>query len=167
MEQGRRPGSDADMPSGDVHLDLHGPDEMIGLGTVFGRAAQAGDRFFLYGPFGAGKTTFVQGLARGLGVEDAVGSPSFVLETRYHGRLDLAHVDLYRLESIEAGLLAELEELLFGETVTAVEWPEHLPEGLRAGATELTVEVTGANDRRVTVHSDAEHLTAALRATRT
>src|SRR5207245_2367539 len=88
----------------EVTLHITSPEEMRALGVAFGNVAHAGDRYLLEGPFGAGKTTFVQGLARGLGVETAVGSPSFAIETQYRGRLRLYHIDLYRLEQIEPEL---------------------------------------------------------------
>ena len=120
---------------------------MRALGRALGHVAQAGDRFLLEGPFGAGKTTFVQGLAEGLGVMGPVGSPSFVIETQYRGRLTLYHVDLYRLERIEAELLGALEEHLYGEGVTAVEWAERLPAELRDQATLLRFHVEGETRR--------------------
>jgi tRNA threonylcarbamoyladenosine biosynthesis protein TsaE len=123
---------------------------MRALGRRFGENARAGDRFLLEGEFGAGKTTFVQGLAQGLGVARPVSSPSFVIETQYTGRLTLYHVDLYRLERIEPELLESLEEHVFGDGVTAVEWAERLPEDLRQGATVLRFSVEGEG-RRVEV----------------
>ena len=111
------------------------------FGRSLGQQARAGDRFLLEGPFGAGKTTFVQGLAQGLDINQPVSSPSFVIETQYPGRLRLYHIDLYRLERIEAELLESLEEHLFGDGVTAVEWAERLPESLRQGATLLRFAV--------------------------
>jgi len=113
------------------------------FGTEVGRAARAGDRFLLEGPFGAGKTTFVQGLAKGLDIEQPISSPSFVIETQYRGRLTLYHVDLYRLDTIDPELKESLEEHLFGEGVTAVEWAEHLPGELRAGAMLLRFSLEG------------------------
>ncbi len=121
------------------------------FGRGLGQNARAGDRFLLEGPFGAGKTTFVQGLAQGLGVSEPVSSPSFVIETQYRGRLRLYHVDLYRLERVEPDLLEGLEEHLFGDGVTAVEWAERLPPDLRQGATLLTFAVDDGA-RRVEVH---------------
>jgi tRNA threonylcarbamoyladenosine biosynthesis protein TsaE len=132
---------------------------MRALGETLGRAAQAGDRFLLEGPFGAGKTTFVQGLARGLGVQVPVSSPSFVIETQYRGRLTLYHVDLYRLDRIEAELLEALEEHLFGDGVTAVEWAERLPDDLRSGGTHLRFAVAG-DERTVTITGEARLLAA-------
>jgi tRNA threonylcarbamoyladenosine biosynthesis protein TsaE len=126
-----------------IELHVASADAMRALGRALGRVAQAGDRLLLEGPFGAGKTTFVQGLAEGLDVTGPVGSPSFVIETQYRGRLTLYHVDLYRLDRIEAELLEALEEHLFGSGVTAVEWAERLPAELRNGATVLRFQVRG------------------------
>lgn len=117
---------------------------MRALGEALGRVALPGDRFLLEGPFGAGKTTFVQGLALGLGVATPVGSPTFVIETQYRGRLTLYHIDLYRLERIEPELLQSLEEDMFDEGVTAVEWAERLPDELRKGAAILRFSVQAA-----------------------
>jgi tRNA threonylcarbamoyladenosine biosynthesis protein TsaE len=110
------------------------PEKMRALGKALGAAARAGDRFLLEGPFGAGKTTFVQGLAEGLDVPTPVASPSFVIENQYRGRLRLYHVDLYRVERVEPDLVEALEEHLYGDGVTAVEWAERLPSELRDDA---------------------------------
>jgi tRNA threonylcarbamoyladenosine biosynthesis protein TsaE len=137
-------------------------ERMRELGAALGRAARAGDRFLLEGPFGAGKTTLVQGLACGLDVETPVSSPSFVIETLYRGRLALYHIDLYRLERIEPELLRELEEDLFGDGVAAVEWAERLPAELAAGGTWVRFDVQ-QEARRVTVSSGEERILAAAR----
>jgi len=138
-------------------VDVPTPERMRTIGRGIGAVAQPGDRLLLEGPFGAGKTTFVQGLACGLGISTPITSPSFVIETQYReGRLVLYHVDLYRLERIEPELLESLEEHLYGDGVTAVEWAERLPHELRNGATLLRfsehgdgrrVEITGCDDR--------------------
>src|SRR6202035_4440905 len=132
---------------------------MHALGRALGRAAVAGDRFLLEGPFGAGKTTFVQGVSEGLDVRTSVSSPSFVIENQYRGRLLLYHVDLYRLERVEPELWESLEEHLYGEGVTAVEWAERLPDALRAGGTVLRFEPFDAS-RRVTLLAADERLAA-------
>src|SRR5436309_964718 len=124
----------------DLVLDVPTPEAMHALGAALGRAACAGDRFLLEGPFGAGKTTFVAGLAAGLDVPTPVSSPSFVIENQYRGRLMLYHVDLYRLERVEPELWESLEEHLYGDGVTAVAWAERLPERLRDGATLVRLQ---------------------------
>src|SRR5438067_12563986 len=146
--------------AGSVVLDVPTPESMRALGETIGRAARAGDRFLLEGPFGAGKTTFVQGLAEGLDVPTPVSSPSFVIETQYRGRLMLYHVDLYRLERVEPELWESLEEHLYGEGVTAVEWAERLPDELRDGATLLHFGVDEPG-RQVSLHTPDERVRAA------
>jgi tRNA threonylcarbamoyladenosine biosynthesis protein TsaE len=136
---------------------------MQALGQAFGQVAEAGDRFLLEGPFGAGKTTFVQGLALGLGVRAPVSSPSFVIENQYTGRLVLYHVDLYRLERVEPELWQSLEEHLYGDGVAAVEWAERLPPDLREAATLLRFEPQ-SDGRRVTVLTAEERIEAAATA---
>ncbi len=152
------------MTDGDsVFVDVPTPECMRALGEALGRAARAGDRFLLEGPFGAGKTTFVQGLAEGLDVPTPVSSPSFVIENQYRGRLMLYHVDLYRLERVEAELWESLEEHLYGEGVTAVEWAEKLPDQLRDGATLLRFELRDTS-RRIALVSPEERLRSAAAA---
>ena len=129
------------------------PERMRALGRALGHTAEPGDRFLLEGPFGAGKTTFVQGLAEGLDVPTPVSSPSFVIESQYRGRLALYHIDLYRLEHVEPELLENLEEHLYGEGVSAVEWAERLPDELRDGANLLRFQLEGEG-RRVELHTD-------------
>jgi tRNA threonylcarbamoyladenosine biosynthesis protein TsaE len=124
-----------------LSLRVPTPERMRALGQALGRVAQPGDRFLLEGPFGAGKTTFVQGLAAGLEVAAPVSSPSFVIENQYHGRLVLYHVDLYRLDRVEPDLWEELEEHLYGDGVTAVEWAERLPDKLRGDGAVLRFEL--------------------------
>jgi tRNA threonylcarbamoyladenosine biosynthesis protein TsaE len=139
------------------------PEEMREFGARLGRVARAGDRFLLEGPFGAGKTTFVQGLGRGLDVASPISSPTFVIETQYEGRLTLYHVDLYRVERVEPELLGELEEHLYGDGVAAVEWAERLPLDLRDGAL-LRFELDGDDRRTVTLVVPEERLAAAASA---
>ena len=109
-----------------------------------------GDVLLLYGDLGAGKTAFVRGLARGLGASpDDVSSPTFTLIQEYRGRLTLYHVDLYRLQSIEAGDLG-LEELRMDDAIVAIEWAERWNER-PPDAWEITFEHQGEDRRRIQV----------------
>ena len=127
------------------------PEETRALAEALGRAARAGDALLLEGPLGAGKTCFVQGLARGLGVTTPVRSPTFVLVTQHHGRLTLAHVDLYRVEGT-----GSLDDLGLDEwrdqAVLAVEWGEKL-EGRMDDALIVTLGEDGADRRRITAEA--------------
>src|SRR5260221_9935381 len=92
----------------------HSPSETESLGEKFGRTAQSGLVIALTGDLGAGKTQFVKGLARGLGISTRVHSPTFTLVNEYGGgRLKLFHLDLYRLETREQILSAGIEKIFF------------------------------------------------------
>ena len=123
-------------------------EETRALAEALGRAAEPGDVLLLEGPLGAGKTCFTQGLARGLGVTTPVRSPTFVLVTQHHGRLTLAHVDLYRVEG--AGSLDDLGlDEWRDQAVLAVEWGEKL-DGRVDDALVVTLAEDGADRRRIT-----------------
>src|SRR5271154_6251574 len=105
----------------------HSPAETESLGEKFGRAAQSGFVFALSGELGAGKTRFVKGLARGLGISARVHSPTFTLVNEYGGgRLKLFHLDLYRLETREQILSAAIGDFLSPDGVAVIEWAEKL-----------------------------------------
>lgn len=94
------------------------------VGEAIGKVLQPGDVILLAGPLGAGKTTLVQGMARGLGVTGSVLSPTFVLMRELEGRLKLFHLDLYRLEKMPEIADLGLDDYLFGEGATVVEWAD-------------------------------------------
>ncbi len=100
------------------------PDRTQLLGSCLGKLAQKADVLLLTGELGTGKTCLVQGIARGLNVEEYAFSPSFVIVRQYHGRLPLYHIDLYRLDSLDdiAGL--GLEDYFYGDGVCVIEWAE-------------------------------------------
>ncbi len=135
------------------------PEQTRALGEAVGRLAYAGDVIALTGELGTGKTLFVGGLARGLGVDPAtyVSSPTFTIMHRYCGRLPLYHIDLYRIETPEAFASLGLDEYLAGDGVAAIEWAEHgwgcLPKErltfrLRhTGSDTRTIEIVPEGDR--------------------
>jgi tRNA threonylcarbamoyladenosine biosynthesis protein TsaE len=114
------------------------------------RQLRAGDVVLLWGNLGAGKTTFVRGLAEGLGIDPAeVSSPTFTLLHEYRGRpLTLYHADLYRVERAATDDLG-LEEVT-GEGVLAIEWPDRLTHDL-AGAYRVDIQSVDDTTRRITV----------------
>lgn len=101
-----------------------GAGETERLGEEIGRALKGGEVFALEGELGSGKTTFVRGLARGLGFAGPVTSPTFNLVHRYAGgRLALAHFDLYRLKRVGEIEALDLDGVLESGAVVAIEWP--------------------------------------------
>lgn len=119
----------------EMSIVTQGPGETLRLGERLGELLEAADVVLLSGDLGAGKTTFSQGVARGLGVRGPVTSPTFTLVAEYEGRVPLAHMDLYRLEgqSVSSGI--GWEDYLEGDHAVLVEWPEYLdtdwPDALR------------------------------------
>jgi tRNA threonylcarbamoyladenosine biosynthesis protein TsaE len=122
------------------------PDATRRLGEAIGAAAAPGDVILLSGELGAGKTLFVQGIARGLAYEGNVSSKSFVLMGEYHGRITLYHADLYRLvtpEEVEDLALAEIT----ADGVLAVEWPERGGWAVPDADLEVAFEVLSPDQR--------------------
>lgn len=115
-----------------------------------GAACRGGEVVLLSGELGAGKTAFVRGLARGLGVDPGeVASPTFVLLTSYPGRLTLHHADLYRLAGNGDELELGLDELPGPGGVLAVEWAERLSMTPWERSIRVTLEHAGGDTRRV------------------
>lgn len=129
------------------------PSDTWDIGAHLGRHAQKGDVFLLFGELGAGKTQLVKGIARGLGVEDweYVLSPSFTIMNIYEGRIDLCHVDLYRIEGNDVELL-DLEEFI-ERGVTVVEWAER---GSWQG-NEITVSIEVIDEETRTIVLEVEN----------
>lgn len=133
----------------------HSPAETEALGAQFGRSARRGLVIALNGDLGAGKTQFVRGLARGLGIPARVHSPTFTLVNEYGGgRLKLFHLDLYRLETPEQILSAGVEDYLLPDGVTVIEWAERVfagaqSPGLVAGLKSVRIEIAGESERNI------------------
>jgi tRNA threonylcarbamoyladenosine biosynthesis protein TsaE len=127
------------------------PEETRRLAARLGERLAPGDVIALKGELGSGKTEFVHGLARGLGVpsQTPVASPSFTLAHEYSGRLVLAHLDLYRLEHLSPEMLPDLEEYLYGRGVAVVEWAERAESLLPPDHLEVRLVITGPQEREV------------------
>ena len=128
------------------------------LGARLGRVAGRGDVLALWGDLGAGKTQLAKGFARGLGFEDVVNSPSFVLMAEYAGRLPLFHLDLYRLadgaDAIGGGLLDERQ----ADGVTLIEWPERMAASLPTARFDVHIDGTGDAPRTIRLRAaDPDH----------
>ncbi len=127
--------------------------ETVALGEAWGREVARGIVIALSGDLGAGKTQFVKGLARGLGSPARVHSPTFAIVNLYEdGRLPLAHLDLYRLETPQQLLAAGVEEFLRPDGVAVIEWAEKLFVPGADGVPAIVVETSlPTNLRRVNI----------------
>lgn len=125
-----------------------GTDAMRALGTALAAVLGPGDVLCLRGDLGAGKTTLVQGLAAGLGIDPGlVASPTFALVHTYHGGdVPLVHLDLYRLESVGELQAAGLDDALHDpEALVVVEWPDVAASALPRHAQWLEITLTGSS----------------------
>ena len=127
------------------------------LGEKLAHRLKSGDVVALYGGLGAGKTVFVKGIAKGLGIEDDVTSPTFTFLRQYQGRLPLFHFDLYRIEDEMELYCIGLYDFAGGENVCVVEWAE------RAQSLFPNIIVrfsgSGSDVRNITINEDKDAYT--------
>lgn len=127
---------------------IKSPIEMMNLGYEIGANLQPNMVIALEGDLGAGKTTFTKGLAKALGIEGIVNSPTFVIMKIYSGRLTLYHLDVYRTNSDEF----ELSEYFENDGVCVVEWAENISSLLPDGCLHLMINDLGNNIRKVNLY---------------
>lgn len=140
-----------------IHFLSQGPEQTRHIGRRLGGALQAGDVICLQGDLGAGKTTFVQGIAQGWGSLDAVSSPTFILVNVYRGegRNRLFHLDAYRLEST-----LEAEELdipaMLAQGPLLIEWPERMEKIIPVEHLWITLEHMDEDKRGMNFKSNGK-----------
>ncbi|MBX6753504.1 tRNA (adenosine(37)-N6)-threonylcarbamoyltransferase complex ATPase subunit type 1 TsaE [Thermorudis peleae] len=146
-------------------LDLisHSPDQTRRLGTHLARFAEPGDLYLLSGSLGSGKTTLVQGIARGLKVGDYVQSPTFILAMEHAGLLPdgrpvrLYHIDLYRLEKPSELLTFGIEDYLADpQGIVVIEWPEHASTDLFDDHLLIRLEFIAETKRRLMFYPNGQ-----------
>ena len=140
----------ADAPARGVR-ESEGPAATEALGAELAAGLAPGDVVLVSGELGTGKTTFVRGASRALGVAGAVTSPTFTIGRRYAGRVPVAHVDLYRLDDLGEEDPALLADYLGPDVVTFVEWPERAGDRVPAATRRVRLEHLGGDRRRVTI----------------
>ena len=129
----------------------HSPLETETIGAALGKIIPAGTVIAYRGDLGAGKTAFTRGLARGLGYQEPVTSPTYTVCNEYlGGRLPLFHFDMYRLRSAEDLWDIGWDDYLDRGGICAVEWSENVDEAME-NAVYITIEKTGADTRRITI----------------
>ncbi len=129
--------------------------ETYELGLQIGRQARAGDVYTLIGDLGVGKTVFTKGLARGLGIEEPVNSPTFTIVQVYEeGRLPFYHFDVYRIGDISEMDEIGCEDYIYGEGVSLIEWADLIRELLPEHYIEIKIEKDlekGFDYRRISI----------------
>ena len=136
-----------------MELLSHSPAETEAIGARLAESLEPGAVVAFTGDLGAGKTAFTRGLARGLGVQERVTSPTFTIVNEYPGgRLPLFHFDMYRLGSADELFDIGWEDYLARGGVCAVEWSENVSDALEPGAIRVDIRRgAGENDRLITV----------------
>jgi tRNA threonylcarbamoyladenosine biosynthesis protein TsaE len=124
------------------------PEETRAIAAEVAQALPADTSLALHGNLGVGKTTFVQGLARGFGIVDAVTSPTFNIFTLHRGPTNLLHLDAYRLENPRQVEDLLLVDFLESPWCLAVEWPEKIADWLPANALHLELGITAISKSR-------------------
>jgi tRNA threonylcarbamoyladenosine biosynthesis protein TsaE len=104
----------------------HSPEETIKLGEKIGSKLVKGDVIAMQGTLAAGKTTITKGIAKALGIDDTITSPTFCLISEYYGKMPLYHMDVYRLEGGEDFVNLGTDDMLYGDGVSIIEWSEKI-----------------------------------------
>lgn len=128
------------------------PAETEGIGRQFATTAVAGSVLAVTGELGSGKTQFVQGFVAGLGSSDVVTSPTFTIVHEYRGgRLPVYHFDFFRLQDRKSVASVGLDEYMFGDGVSIIEWADRFPDLVPANAQWISLGVRSENERTITV----------------
>ena len=130
-------------------------EETEALGGRVAEQLAVGDVVGVAGDLGAGKTTFVRGAARALGVTSPVSSPTFTIGHRYHGRVDVSHLDLFRFRDVSAAEWGDMEPY-FDDAIVFVEWPEAGAGVLPPARVAVHLEHGDSGTRLVTIVRDAD-----------
>ncbi len=120
-------------------------EELIAVGLTIGRSLQAGDVLVLTGDLGAGKTTLTKGIAQGLEIKQMIKSPTYTIVREYEGRLPLYHLDVYRIGDDPDSI--DLDDFLYGDGVTVIEWGELLDASLLDDVLRIVIEKVGDGRR--------------------
>lgn len=130
----------------------------MSIGRSLGRLLCPGDVVCLTGELGAGKTCFVKGLASGLGIRGkGVTSPTFIIIREYKGRVPFYHIDLYRIGVVEDLRDIGMEEVIYGQGVTAIEWAERISDRLPGERIEITLRYEDKKTRLIGMKAIGRH----------
>ena len=122
-------------------IETNSPEETFALGRQIGEQAKPGEVYTLIGDLGVGKTVFTQGLAAGLGITEAVNSPTFTIVQVYEdGRIPFYHFDVYRIGDVEEMDEVGYEDYVYGEGVSLIEWANLIEEILPEHYRRITIE---------------------------
>ena len=129
-------------------------DETLQIAATFSGTLNAGDVLCMYGDLGVGKTAFVQGLAKGLDIDEPITSPTFTIVNEYEGRLPLYHFDVYRIADSDEMYEVGFDDYVYGEGVSVIEWCELIEDILPDKRYNITIKKNydkGENYREIEI----------------
>ena len=139
-------------------IETNSPEETFALGEEIGKKAVPGQVFALLGDLGVGKTVFIKGVAKGLGITEPVNSPTFTIVQVYEeGRLPFYHFDVYRIADVEEMDEIGYEEYFFGNGVCFVEWANLIEEIMPENTVRITIAKNldkGFDYREITIQGE-------------
>ena len=121
-------------------ISLNNLEETEKFGLFLGENLKAGDVVCLNGDLGAGKTTLTKSIAKGLGIDDYVTSPTFTIVNEYYGKIDLYHIDTYRLDDMVDVDYLGFDEYFYSDGVTIIEWAEKIRDALPEEYMEINIK---------------------------
>ena len=137
------------------------PEETIEFGRKFGSQLKGGEVIALCGPLGSGKTHLIKGIATGLGAEDSkiVNSPTFVIINQYIGRLDIYHIDAYRLNSISEFEMLGFDDFCYPHSVVLIEWADKIETAIEMiNYIRIDIQHSGQNNRKIIISNIPEYI---------
>jgi len=137
------------------------PRETIELGYKIGSMLKGGEIIALTGQLGAGKTHLIKGIASGAGAEDSgsVNSPTFVIVNEYQGRLDIYHIDAYRLESIAEFEVLGFDDFCYPNSVVVIEWADKIEAALGTiDYIKIELQHEGQTSRKINISNCPEYI---------
>lgn len=146
----------------DYSAILNSPKETIEFGRRFGSQMKGGEVVALFGPLGSGKTHLIKGIAAGAGAEDDtnVNSPTFVIVNEYKGRLDIYHIDAYRLNSISEFDMLGFDDFCYPGSVVLIEWADKVESALHTVDTiRVELEHAGETQRKIHIKNIPQYIT--------
>ncbi len=133
-----------------MEVESGSPEETERLAARLAERLEVGDVVTVSGELGSGKTTFIRGACRALGVDDPITSPTFTIGHRYRGRIEVSHLDLYRFAGVSAAEWGDLEPYFDG-AVCFVEWPEAARDALPPPRMRVRLEHAGEESRTISI----------------
>ena len=137
------------------------PEETIELGRKLGSQLKGGEVIALCGPLGSGKTHLIKGIAAGLGAEDSkiVNSPTFVIVNEYIGRLDIYHIDAYRLNSVSEFEMLGFDDFCYPHSVVLIEWADKVESAIEMiNYIRIDIQHISQNTRKILISNTPEYI---------